>query len=549
MIPVPPPGDLVQPGGRHEEHDADDHHGGDGTRLPALDQARPGTAHSAGGRPLGSGRNSHSRIRLGFARSLVVGIIRYGVEEWLDELGGTVDKEAQALALACHVDDAPEDYRGHVWAIEALAGSVSRFNEFEQHEHGVPEMIVTWVGERYNVACTCVASNFYESRLNAELDSAAVVHAECFHAEQFAGALDDSSKVLSCSSRKLRAHFVALTEGKDAGRATRARGTSRTAPAGAATAEEVEVFDTGGLPVAVVTSGSGMHRVPASVKCARKATPCCYCDSARASSCPHTLLTRHLRQADAESAGTNMTGRKRDIVNSISREKYSPFDCNRAKAVDVAIFDRARRGETYVVKCPDVCPQCKTSRGAAKKEPFKRTILCHFGFCNMQLDGYLCPNKECGLWVSAAGKEECVVILSPCTAASVSLVRHMCHEVAVEGDSFSKVFRTWWRLAGGRTRAGIVSSSALTRGRRTVSRLMSTGMRLMSVSPPEWPFQCTDCYKKGRFGVVTTDGIWLGFLSRLTPQAYESYVDGCAPSAELLARGSVISREWVRRFA
>lgn len=183
MIPVPPPGDLVQPGGRHEEHDADDHHGGDGTRLPALDQARPGTAHSAGGRPLGSGRNSHSRIRLGFARSLVVGIIRYGVEEWLDELGGTVDKEAQALALACHVDDAPEDYRGHVWAIEALAGSVSRFNEFEQHEHGVPEMIVTWVGERYNVACTCVASNFYESRLNAELDSAAVVDAECFHAE------------------------------------------------------------------------------------------------------------------------------------------------------------------------------------------------------------------------------------------------------------------------------------------------------------------------------------------------------------------------------
>jgi len=82
------------------------------------------------------------------------------------------------------------------------------------------------------------------------------------------------------------------------------------------------------------------------------------------------------------------------------------------------------------------------------------------------------------------------VILSPATAATASLVRHFCQDVSLEGDPFTKVFRSWWVLAKGRSAAGVMRSVSASRSRRIVSRLMSTGLALMGKNPPDWPFDC-----------------------------------------------------------
>jgi len=129
-----------------------------------------------------------------------------------------------------------------------------------------------------------------------------------------------------------------------------------------------------------------------------------------------------------------------------------------------------------------------------------------------------------------------------------SLVRHFCQDVSVEGDPFTKVFRSWWILAKGWSAAGVTRSVTASRSRRTVSWLMSTGLALMGKDPPEWPLDCGDCCDGKRFRVVTADGIWVGYLKRLVTNYYKAYSEGCASDKELLQVASLIGSEWVRRF-
>ncbi|OSX80735.1 hypothetical protein BU14_0033s0079 [Porphyra umbilicalis] len=248
---------------------------------------------------------------------------------------------------------------------------------------------------------------------------------------------------------------------------------------------EVEVFATGGFPVAVVVAGEGRRRVPAPVKCARKTTSCCYCATSRKKTCVHVLHTRHLGQSDAMAA---------------------------TPAVDTALMDAARNGRVYVVPAPAKCPKCGTSRGEAPPDPSKGTVLSAVCIGQMELDAYNCSNKDCGMWVCAEGRKEGLVILSPGTAASDMLVRHFTSQVAVEDDPFAQICRTWWIAAQQRRRASVWSSTTPGRGCRTVARLLSAGLRLMGMDVPDWPFS------------------------------------KCNPDAGLLTSSSIIGSKWIRRY-
>lgn len=523
---------------------------GDDAMVPDCSQRRPGTRHAGGGRPVGTGRRTRSTLALGYGRALAMLISKFGVEEWLAAVG--LDSHAEQVAAPVSryaVENAGLDYNGQVWPLDSVVGAVARFSGFEQEEHGDPEVVATWVALRGNVACTCVRSTAYEAALDPDADQED--DTPCGHASEFSVALERLALTVGLPPRDLRGRLAELTDQPGAAEETvsgRWEGQSPGAGAHGARliADDVEVFDTGGLPVAVVVSGVGIARVPAPIKCARKTTACCYCDSARASSCTHVQQTRHLRQSDVRSSGSDQSHRR--AFDSISQLPISPFDCNRSLQVDMAILDHARANRPYVIDCPAVCRRCSRPRGDAVDEPQEGTILCHNAFCRMMLMGYTCTNQECNAWVSAEGREKCVVISSPSTAASVSLVRHFCHEVAAEGDTFSKVFRTWWRLACGRLRAGLILPSMSLRSQRTASRLMSTGMRLTAEAPPLWPFDCGQCGKDGRIRVVSADGIWLGHLQRRAAAKFEYYSESCLPDAGLLDNASLIPSEWVRRF-
>lgn len=525
-----------------------------GAALPDLSQRRPGTRHAGGGRTIGTGRRTRTTLSVGYACALALFITCFGLDEWMSAVGVEGAADGSLSSLTAFVEEnANVDYSGQVWPLESVVGAVARFSDDEQHAHGDREVIVTWVALRGNVACTCVQSTSYEASLDPEAEFE--IDTACDHAAEFSSALARLGRAARVPEPELRRRLAIMTDhhdGKRTGSTVSARSASSAARRGAnIIADDVEVFDTGGLPVAVVVSGSGCSRVPAPVKCSRKGTSCCYCDSARASSCTHIQQTRHLRQSNAARARrlrAQPNDQQKQAVDSISQLPISAFDCNRSVQVDMDILDHARSGRPYVIDCPAVCRQCLTPRGDAEDESQEGTILCHNGFCRMLLMAYTCSNKDCNAWVTAEGREEGVVINSPATAASASVVRHFCHEVSVEGDTFSKVFRTWWKLACGRSRAGIVTPSLAMRGQRTVARLMSTGMRLTADDPPHWPFDCSACSEDGRIRVVSADGIWLGHLQRRAAAAFEDYSEACLPDAGLLDKASLIPSEWVRRF-
>jgi len=522
--------------------------------MPDFCQRRPGTRHAGGGRTVGTGRRTRSTLAVGYARALALSISNFGLEEWASAVGVPGSADAVLPSLKWYVEEnASLDYSGQVWELESVVGAVARFSDSERHEHDDPEVVATWIALRGNVACTCVQSTAYEAALDPDAEHES--DTSCDHASLFSSAVERLALAANVPNRDLRRRLAVLTDETDEkGAQNNARG-RRSSAAGAKgarlIADDVEVFDTGGLPIAVVVSGFGLERVPAPIKCARKRTTCCYCDSARASSCTHIQQSRHLRQSDAGRtcrSGAEHKEQPKRAADSISQLPISVFDCNRSVQVDMDILDHARSGRPYVIDCPSVCRICSTPRGNAPDESQEGTILCHNAFCRMLLMAYTCSNKDCNAWVTAEGREESIIIYSPATAASVSVVRHFCHEVSVEGDTFSKVFRTWWKLACGRSRARVVTPSLTLRSQRTVARLMSTGMRLTAEHPPQWPFDCRECVKDGRIRVVSADGIWLGHLQRRAVTAFEDYCESCLPEAGLLDKASLIPSEWVRRF-
>jgi len=144
-------------------------------------------------------------------------------------------------------------------------------------------------------------------------------------------------------------------------------------------------------------------------------------------------------------------------------------------------MDAARNGEVFVVPAPAKCPKGGTSRGETPPGPSKVNVLSAVCIGQMEIDASNCSNKDCGMWVCAEGRNEGLVILSPGTAASVMLVRHFASQVAVEGNPFAQIFRTWWIAAQQRRRASVWSSNSSAIGRRRVARLLSAGLRLMGI--------------------------------------------------------------------
>lgn len=87
------------------------------------------------------------------------------------------------------------------------------------------------------------------------------------------------------------------------------------------------------------------------------------------------------------------------------------------------------------------------------------------------------------------------------------------------------------------------------KSRQTVTSIFFLVLRLMCKEPPLWAFPCTDCQDKdGRFRVLTADGIWMGFLTRLASGQYQHPSHPCASVKALVDAASSHPSEWVRRF-
>jgi len=359
--------------------------------MPDFFQRLPGTRHAGGGRTVGTRSRTRSTLPVGYERALALSISNFGLEEWASAVGVPGSADAVLPSLKWYVEEnASLDYSGKVWELESVVGAVARFSDSKRHEHDDPEVLAIWIAFRCNVACTCVQSTAYEAALDP--DATRESDASCDHASLFSSAMKRLALAAKVPNRGLRRRLAALTdktEEKGAQNNGRGRRSSAAGAKGARLiADDVEVFNTGGLPIGVVLSGSGLERVPAPIKCARKRTTRCYCDSARASSCTHIQQSRHYRQSDAGRtcrSGAEHKEQPKRAADSISQLTISALDCNRSVQVDMDILDHARSGRPYVIDCPSECWLCSTPRGNAPDESQEGTILCHNAFCRMLL--------------------------------------------------------------------------------------------------------------------------------------------------------------------
>lgn len=307
------------------EMDVDGEGDGGGYRSAHIGQERPGTRHAFGGRSVGTGRNTRANLLQGYFRAIATTITKMGVARWLEEFNADRHEGADGALREFLEDTLATPYRGQVWPLESVFGAVARISDADQHQFREPEHMVCWVAPRGDVQCTCRGSTALEAVLDQ--DAAQVADDDCFHAKLFLDALACDGRLLGDLDAVKTKRFVARATGGDApvvdaaapanflahaaadaqqpppprgrvrGRRSARGGASKKVVAEVEDAE-VEVFATGGLPIAVVVAGEGRRRLPAPFKCARKTTSCCYCDTSRKKSCCNVLHTRHLRQRD-----------------------------------------------------------------------------------------------------------------------------------------------------------------------------------------------------------------------------------------------------------
>jgi len=249
----------------------DDGNGLSGSAVPEMGQRRRGGVHGLGGRRKGTGRNTLNKLEDGYERALALTLSDYGLDRWISVYFPGSILPHYTSALEKFVQGARNGaFCREVWHMEAFVGAVSRFNKQDQPNAGNREVASCWVASRSNIACTCMGSTKYEAGL--EPQAATVPHERCAHASAFLRAVTTLADALGEPPRSLLMHFgerfheVGVRSAVSVGRAKALAGCKTTF------LDEIAVYDTGGLPVAIAVSGTGLRRVPAPIKCARNAT-------------------------------------------------------------------------------------------------------------------------------------------------------------------------------------------------------------------------------------------------------------------------------------
>eukprot|EP00170_Pyropia_yezoensis_P002013 contig_8607_g2017 len=311
----------------------------------------------------------------------------------------------------------------------------------------------------------------------------------------------------------------------------------------------LETFKTGQTLVAVVVSGVGPHKVVAPVVCSRKSTSCAFCDTASSFSCVHALRCRSIPRVHGSKGPTKKTSGAADAAQS--SKSLPAFNCPRSVKIDMDICGSMQAGKMLRVSAPVTCVRKHPAENKGDIKVDAGEIMCSMGFCGMELESFYCNHVDCCCRVYPDGREDCVVILSSSTAATVVVLRDMAREVTTGGSTFGACYRRWHNKYSDLRDSGVYPAmmAIKPKSRQTVTGLFFLALKLLCKEPPLWAFRCNDCQDKdGRFRIVTGDGIWMGFLLRLASTTYEHPSQPCASVKAIVDAASIHPSEWVRRF-
>lgn len=112
--------------------------------MPNLSQVHRGGGNWAGGRPLGSCRNTRSKLEDDYPQALAETVSAFGVDDFVRfcRFSGHRDEQLKAVERFVRSTLAEESHRAQGWALDAFVGAVARFSNLDQHKHGDQEVII-----------------------------------------------------------------------------------------------------------------------------------------------------------------------------------------------------------------------------------------------------------------------------------------------------------------------------------------------------------------------------------------------------------------------
>lgn len=529
--------------------------GADAGPRPAGDgqgthQARSGGRLGSSGRPVNTRRDTWKSLGQGMLRAVCAGVVNAGVDPLLRRCRNRAPADEEVERVRAKLAScAGRYYRGEVWALRYVFGTLSRFINGVTDVDGrslTPTIVTTWFDASGVIRCSCVKRVAFSARLRLNVGDA-----ECEHGRTLRAATITVCKQMGVPLATFRTEAAGLVSNDPASmeRTTKALTDE---PEDWDAEGPMEVFRTGQSAVSVVVTGTGVCKVAAPVRCALRSTHCAFCDSAAGFSCLHAVRSRSVRVVKKDRCAEAGSSDEDVAVDDARSSNPIPlYNCPRSVRADIRARSLMEEGNVLELEAPASCPTCGNLRAESKTKEDKGELLCSTGYCAMKVHSFYCDGKECERWVFPDGTAAGIVMLSATTAGTSVLMRGFAREMSRYGTTISACINKWsddyMDLRDSGAHPNMHKSKK--RSRMTINSLFWLAVELMVKDPPLWAFKCSRCQDKaGRWRIVTADGIWLGFLKRLLSGKFTVPWEDCGSSKKLVDAASIHPSEWVRRF-
>ncbi len=266
---------------------------------------------------------------------------------------------------------------------------------------------------------------------------------------------------------------------------------------------------------------------------------CAFCDTTYGSNCHHVKAvksipggcpeeeseTKSARKEDKEMEEAYMPFLEEDKFESMAERDHishlplSPVNCVKALEVDFAVVRSAVDRKPYFLEAPPVCSACGSARNSKTRKIWKDgVIMCTIGPCVLHTEEFSCSNDSfCSAKIKAEGRCECVLLDKNTSAATHALLRRELLGVALSNGTLTGRLKHFHSQVISHMHGGVIPFYPFSRSVKTMQRLCTIMLVLMTLSPNRKMFECETCeYRNGQkieqVPVICVDGIYQGYV-------------------------------------
>ena len=206
-------------------------------------------------------------------------------------------------------------------------------------------------------------------------------------------------------------------------------------------------------------------------------------------------------------------------MECISQLPLSPVNCRSAVELYLIINTFVMSGEPYVIEAPKNCKCGAPVIEGHQVVHSNGVLMATFGACQMQVLEHKCSSPSCGRTVVADGREVHSLIFNVTSAETHVLLRTELQGVTMDNGTLSSRLKQYRAACVQNCMTGLVNSKIRPRSMRTLQKLCSEMLRLMTMCPDAELFRCENCDMtidgaSGRLYTSCVDGIYQGYTKR-----------------------------------